>query len=187
MEPFNIVFSLFGLLLGLSLAKVLTGFERALTMRPKIHMGWLTPLLGLFVMLDLTSFWNGAWQAREFIRPGYGDLFISLVVTGTYYLAASTVFPPAGTKEEDFDRHYFENGRWILLAIGACNLAVFGWQYWLQRSHLPLTWWIAVPSYFALLIIGSITRGKRGSILCLLALIGIYLFLAFKTLVMWEG
>lgn len=187
MEPFNIVFSLFGLLLGLSLAKVLTGFERAMTLRPKVQMGWLTPLLGLFVMLDLTSFWNGAWQARNFIRPGYGHLFISLVVTGAYYLAASSVFLQTATGREDYDRHYLANGRWILLAVGACNLAVFGWQYWLQRHHLLLTWWIAVPAYFALIIIASITRSRRLSIFCLSALIGIYLFLAFKTLVMWEG
>ncbi len=186
MEPFSIAFSLFGLLLGLSLAKVLTGFERALTLRPEIRMGWLVPLLGLFVMLDLTSFWNGAWQARDFIRPGYGDLFISLVVIGIYYLAASTVFPQNGNTEEEFDRHYFENARWILLAVGACNLTVFGWQYWLQRHHLPLTWWIAIPGYFALLTVAAITRSRRISIFCLSALIGIYLFLALKTLMNWN-
>lgn len=60
---FSFAFSLFGLLLGLSLAAVLTGFARALRMRPRIKMGLLSPLLGLFVILDVTSFWNGAWRA----------------------------------------------------------------------------------------------------------------------------
>ena len=57
MDAFNFAFSLFAIILGLSLVEVLTGFSRALRHRRVVHLGWLTPLLALFVMLDLTSFW----------------------------------------------------------------------------------------------------------------------------------
>jgi hypothetical protein len=181
-QPFTVFYSLFGLVLGLSLAAVLSGFARVLRMRPRVHMGLLVPLLGLFVMLDLISFWNGAWQARDWMDPGYGYLFIALVVTGIYYIAASSVFPEAAKTVAEYDAHYFENRRWILPAIGFCNLAVFGWQYLLEIRDLPFSWWVAIPGYFALLITAAVTPSRRVSIACLAGLIGIYLFLTFKSL-----
>ena len=39
MESFNFVFSLFALVLGLSLTEVLGGFARALRMRHKVRLG----------------------------------------------------------------------------------------------------------------------------------------------------
>ena len=57
MSNFEFVFSLYSLLFGLALAQVFAGFGNTLQERYKIRIGWLTPLLGLFVILDLTSFW----------------------------------------------------------------------------------------------------------------------------------
>ncbi len=67
---------------------VVAGFARLLKTRPKVRPGWLVPLLGIFIMLDVTSFWNGAWRAREWMVPEYGHLFLGLVVTALYYFAA---------------------------------------------------------------------------------------------------
>ena len=178
MEPITIVFSLFGLLLGLSLAAVLSGFVRVIRMRPRVHMGWLTPLLGLFVMLDLTSFWHGAWRAQRYVRPEYGFLFVALVVSSVYYLAASSVFPQSATTAAEFDDHYFENRRWIFLAIGFCNLVVFGWVDWIEWSRLPLVWWFTIPEYVALVLLAAFVPGRSLSIACLAGLIGIFLFIA---------
>ena len=58
MDAFNFAFSLFAIVLGLSLVEVLTGFARALKRRRVVHLGWLTPMAAIFVMLDLTSFWE---------------------------------------------------------------------------------------------------------------------------------
>ena len=71
MDNFNLVFSLFGLLLGLALAEVFGGFGAALQERRKIRIGWLTPLLGLVVACDLTTFWSWAWDARAAVSARY--------------------------------------------------------------------------------------------------------------------
>src|SRR5688500_14878840 len=98
MTSFEFVFSLFGLMLGLSLAEILGGLTRtvqsraAATAKKRRRIGWLTPLLGLFVMLDLTSFWTVAWTLRDSIPAHYSSLVIGLAITGIYYLAASLVF-----------------------------------------------------------------------------------------------
>ena len=103
MDAFGFVFSLFAIVLGLSLAKVLEGFARALKRRRIVHLGWLTPMLAIFVMLDLTSFWEFGWAARKFLTPQYGMLLIGLFMSGLYYVAASLIFPGEFGDREDFD------------------------------------------------------------------------------------
>src|ERR1700750_2788563 len=85
---FDFVFSLFGLLLGLSLAEVLGGLARTLKQRKAVRIGWLTPLLGLLWMGDLASSWALAWSLRDSIPANFLTLVIGLFVTGLYYLAA---------------------------------------------------------------------------------------------------
>lgn len=174
MAPFSIFFSLYGLLLGLSVAVVVAGFARLIKARPRVWPGWPVTLLGIFVMLDITSFWNGAWRAREWMVPEYGHLFLGMVVISIYYLAASMVFPDKAESAADFDAHYFENRRPILLAVGFCNLAVFGWQDLLAIHELPLASWIFLPVYYALVLIAAFTRSRALGIACLGALIAFY-------------
>ena len=57
MSDFEFFFSFYGLLLGLSVAEVAQEFSRTLRSRRRIRIGWLTPLLGVVVMLDISSFW----------------------------------------------------------------------------------------------------------------------------------
>ena len=61
---FEFFFSFYGLLLGLSAVEVAKGLANALGVRERIRIGWLTPLLAAFVLLDITSFWLFAWGGR---------------------------------------------------------------------------------------------------------------------------
>ena len=74
MTNFRLVFSLFGLLLGLGLAEEVGGFGRAIQSRRKVRISWLTPMLGALVALDLTSFWMVAWSVRELVPAHYVSL-----------------------------------------------------------------------------------------------------------------
>ena len=175
MDAFNFVFSLFGLLLGLSLAEVLSGFGRALWHRGAARLGWLTPLLAIFVMLDLTSFWGWAWQARAYIAPHYHVLLSGLVVSSLYYLAASIVFPREVGDRVDFDAHYMLRRRQVFGAVFLCNLVGQGWATIAFASTLRPDAWIGLALYYVLLAIGMITSSRKMSIAVLAALIGIYL------------
>lgn len=93
MSDFEFVFSLFGLMLGFSLAEVLGGFIRTIKARRHVRLGWLTPMLAVFVMLDLTSFWANAWDHRAAIPATYGVMVLGLAASGLYYFVASLLFP----------------------------------------------------------------------------------------------
>ena len=93
MSAFEFTFSLFGLLLGFSLVEVLSGLVKTVKLRGAVRIGWITPLLGLFVMVDLTSFWSIAWQAREAIPANFAVLLFGLMITGVFYFSASRSSP----------------------------------------------------------------------------------------------
>jgi hypothetical protein len=125
MSPFDLVFALFSLLLGLAIAEVLGGFSRALKLKRgarMVRIGWLTPLLGLVVILDLTSFWVLAYGMREQLWVDYLTLIVVLAIVGTYYLAASLIFPDDPEQWPDFDEHYDRQNRLVILGLLAANV-----------------------------------------------------------------
>ncbi|MDF7776933.1 hypothetical protein P1X14_16875 [Sphingomonas sp. AOB5] len=122
MSPFEFVFSLFGLLLGFSLVEVLSGLVKTVKLRGTVRIGWLVPLLGLFVMVDLTSFWSMAWQLREKIPANYAVLLLGLSITGLYYFAASMVFPDKPEDWPDFDKWAAAHKRQVMGGVFVSNL-----------------------------------------------------------------
>ena len=125
MSPFELVFAVYGLLLGLAVAEVLGGFSRALKLKRgarAVRIGWLTPLLGVLVMLDLSSFWMLAWDAREQIGANYATLVAVLIMVGIYYLAATLIFPDAPEDWPDFDDWYDKQNRLIIGGLLAANV-----------------------------------------------------------------
>lgn len=126
MSPFELVFAMFGLLLGLAIAEVLGGFSRALKLkrgaRP-VRIGWLTPLLGLFVMFDLTTFWLTAYDERDLLQANYVTLLAILLIVGIYYLAATLIFPEDPEEWPDFDDWYDRHNRLVIGGMLAANVS----------------------------------------------------------------
>jgi hypothetical protein len=161
MDAFNFAFSLFAIILGLSLTKVLEGFARALSRRRAVHLGWLTPLLAVFVMLDLTSFWEFGWGSRRFVDPQYGILVIGLFMSGLYYVAAALVFPSEFGDRADFDAHYLDHRRQVLGAILICDLIEVTPVLIIRASEIVTRVWIENVVYFGGLLTCVISRNKR--------------------------
>lgn len=169
MDSFSFVFSLFGLLLGLALAEVLGGFGAALQERHKLRIGWLTPLLGLVVACDLTTFWAWAWATRKFVPPAFLVLLGALLVTGIYYLAARLVFPRDRKEWPNYDVYYFAHRHWVIGGIMLCNLLLSAGQ--LALGFNPYEFRIdqvAGVTFYAQAIALILIRSPRASIALLL-------------------
>jgi hypothetical protein len=175
MTPFEFVFSLVGLLLGFSLVEVLGGLGKAVKARRKVSIGLLTPLLGLVVMLDLTSFWIIVWQARAAIPPTFEALMFSLLVTGIYYLAAILVFPDRPEEWESLDAYYPLHRRQIIAGVVACNILAHGANI-AVGGEPP----VDAPRlglfilFYGLLAGAAFAPGKKTGIACLAGLIALY-------------
>ena len=175
MTVFEFVFSLYSLLFGLALAQVFGGFGNTLQERHKLKVGWLTPLLGLFVIFDLTSFWEIGWQMRGITRPYFLFLIACVLVAGIYYLAARLVFPRNFVEWPDFDVYYFRHKQWVYGGILLCNVVAAAG---LLAFHAPFMrspiGFMNFASYFVLLIALLLVRNKRASVVLLILMLSRY-------------
>lgn len=175
MSNFEFVFSLFGLLLGLALAEVLSGLSNALQERHKLKIGWQTPLLGLLVALDIASFWAVAWSMRDALQPNFFYLLSGLLVTGTYYFVARIVFPKNTTEWPDFDVYFIGHKRWVLGGVIFCNLMAYAAQIVLGAHPLDhLLDKVVVALFFPGLIASMLAKGTRLNTALLALLVLLY-------------
>ena len=179
MSDFEFIFALFGLLLGLSLIEVIGGFARTIEARLRpgsvIRIGWLTPLLGAFVVLDLLSFWQAAWVVRDLVAVSLKSLTAITAFASAYYLAANLVFPTDITEQRDLDTHFFWVRRvviGILIGLLACQ---FAWYLSIPAMAAkivnPLTLSLTAI-LLALMVAAMFTKGERWSRFAMLALVG---------------
>ena len=175
MTNFEFVFSLFGLLLGLALAEVLGGFGTAIQHRRKVRIGWLTPLLGTLVALDLTSFWLVAWGVRDQVSADYASLLGGLIVIGLYYFVAKVTFPDEPDGWPDFDVYYFEHRRWVLGGVVLCNLIALATLVSLGLQPLQSAAGIgSLALFIPALIAAMFVKAKRVNAALLLVMIAQY-------------
>lgn len=128
MSAFEFFFSFYGLLLGLSVAELVGGFARVLHERARIRFGWLTPMLAIFVAVDISTFWNQAWVIFRGAPFNIALLVMSLIIAATFYTAASVTFPRTsaeGAHERiDLDQHFWAHRRLVFSCILIANLIV---------------------------------------------------------------
>ena len=129
MSAFEFFFSFYGLLLGLSVAELVGGFSRVLHERHRVRFGWLTPLLAVFVAVDLATFWNQAWRFFRGAPFNPALLLIGLVIAATFYVAASVTFPRVTAEGVDthinLDEHFWAHRRVVFGCVLAANAMVW--------------------------------------------------------------
>lgn len=175
MTIFEFVFSLYSLLFGLALTQIFAGFGNTLQERHKLKVGWLTPLLGLFVTVDITSFWAIGWEMKDAFRPDFLYLLCGVLLAGIYYLAARLIFPRNFVEWPDFDVYYFRHRQWVLGGILFCNLVVLLVSVALGSRFLRSPLGVAnLVTYFIPLIALLAVRNRRANIALLLLLLARY-------------
>lgn len=176
MSNFEFVFSLFGLMLGLSMAEVMSGLSRTLKAHKRVRIGWLTPLLGLLLIVDLLSFWMGAWTNREAIPVTFTSLLYGAGVACIYYLAASLVFPERPEDWSDLDDYFLAHKRLVIAGVLIANLArVLGvilltGPEMMRHPVFWLTFLLLTSSWVAAIL----ARGRRANMILLLWMLALF-------------
>lgn len=167
MDPFEFFFSFYGLLLGFSVAELVGGFARLLHERRTVRFGHLTPLLALFVAIDIASFWNQAWVIFRPAPYNYALLIVGLAVASTFYVAATQVFPRELRPGEDLDDHFWARKRLVLLSVMGANLLIVALFVGLivlngeiAKLRLGPDFWIGTPLFMILTLIAALARRR---------------------------
>ena len=183
MNNLDFVFSLFGVVLALCLAEVLTGAARAarqrrdaiLEGRDDVKLGLLTPLLAVFLLFDITSFWAVAWALREAIPANYQVLIFGLFATSLYYVAASWTFPQSSVGSLNLDEYYLKHKAIIFSLVFTANVVTYFGRAWvLGTVGMPgaTTYdYALLISYYVLQFAGIWVRGRRANLVILAGLV----------------
>lgn len=140
MNDFEFFFSFYGLLLGLAVAEVANKLADAIAARQRVVMGWLTPLLAIFILFDLSGFWMWAWANRNGLTVSWGLVFGGLIIAVTYFLAASLVFPRHPGEWSTLDDYYWRHKRFVVSGVLIANLAVTTFTF--IRYPPGTTFWV---------------------------------------------
>lgn len=177
MDQFSFFFAFYGLILGLAVAELLSGFAGLVRARAVRKIDARTALLAIFTFLLLCATWIDAFKTRG-VTLDFGGLWAPILVATCYYLAATVIFP---TDEAEFDRldDYFSERKWFVVAMifGAeifLNIQLFG-IYVSEFVDRPASFWLVLlpfnllinSLYIALLVV----KGRRANIFCLAGLI----------------
>ena len=155
MSAFEFFFSLFGLILGLSVAVVIGGLTDILRERNRTPIGWLTPMLAIFVLFDLTTLWVNAWSGLSEVQVTYGAFCVAMVISGVYFFSANMVFPKVASDWETLDDYYMSHHRLVLggILIGNLGIAVMdavanhslsAFFDAFRQSEVTALWWITL-------------------------------------------
>jgi hypothetical protein len=190
MTQFEYLFTLFGLLLGLILVQVLSGLVGLLQFRrhagrsaePAIRIGWLTPLLGTFIIFDVTGWWSALWDVREIVPFDFDVMFLGVIQCSVYYFAASMVFPRDPQLWPDLDEWFWSRRRAVLSCVLIVNV-IWTIVAWFVRSDAP-RWFFVVNYliYYSALLTAMFARRQRlvaSSLVVLILLFLSYIALSY--------
>jgi hypothetical protein len=178
LSAFEFFFGFYGMVLGLSVAVIATGFATSIQHRKAIRIGWLTLLLALFVSLDIATFWDAAWHTFRDAPFSYGMLVIGLAIALVYFIAASLIFPHQITDGMDLDEHFWANKKVVLLLTVAANalMVVVSAAQILGKTDASVTligFATNLALYVALVVPAALAKGRK----LFAALIGLHVFL----------
>lgn len=177
MTEFEFLFSVFGLLIGLTLVEIAVKFADAIDAHDRRPIGVLTPLLALFVLLDVATYWLFAWSLRDLLHVRWRTVFVGLSVAMIYYLAASMIFPRSEGEWKNLDDHYWSRKRLVIGGVFLIEGATMAWQLTRAVPALDDYWfWIYQLPYFVPMAALLFTRSRRVDIVLFAILIGMQLF-----------
>lgn len=155
-------------MLGLALAHVLTELVRAVRTHGYTLLGRLTPLLAVFVILDIGTWWGILWSTRENLPNIWPVLGTGLLISCLYYVAALCVFPEDRDDWLNLDNYYMRHRRLVLGLIFLC----FAVTTVLQSLLLgyPAVDIVGI-TYFIVLALTWLAPWKRANLVGLSALI----------------
>jgi len=116
MSDFEYLFSFYGLLLGLAVANVATGFADMWRERQAIPVGVCVPLLAVIVLLGGMNVWLSHWNAREVVAVDAWRMLSAAGVALPYVFISRAMFP-SGDQKQPLDDHYLAHRRVVLWAL----------------------------------------------------------------------
>jgi len=183
MSAFEFFFSFYGLLLGFSAAELVGGFARLVHHRGHIRIGTLSLLLGVFVAIDIATFWNQAWVIFRNAPFNLSLLVLGLFVAGVFYVASTLVFPQSVERGQSMDDHFWAHRRLVLLCVLGANWTMASLFFLvtslsgeLATANFPLLFWFGLALFTTGTLVAALSTRRRVVLIALIVLVGYHAF-----------
>ena len=181
MSQFEFFWAFYGLLLGLAVAELLSGFAALLRESAPPRLGVVTPLLGLQILVEMLANYVDAWGMSRAGGVSIAEFAIPTLIGLLYYVAAVIIVPRQLSDWASLDDYFDKRRKWIvgtlLLANATVSAALL--PYWFARFGENGVWvgvWgLQVGSLLGIYIFLLLTRSRRLSVVAILLLMLWYL------------
>ena len=182
MDRFAFFFAFYGLILGLGVAELLSGFAGMVRAHALKKLEAQTALVALLTFVLICATWVDTFTMDRAITLNFGDLWAPILVATFYYLAASVIFPRDPRQFSHLRAYFAARRKFIIGMLFAAELV----DLYVNRAYLtaryyhdPGAFWgwnvpynIVIKGVFLALFV---VRGRRATIALLIAQILIFL------------
>jgi hypothetical protein len=181
-DRFSFFFAFYGLMLGLGVAELLSGFAGMVRAHALKRLEAQTALVALLTFVLIVATWVDTFTMERSITLDFSDLWPPILLATFYYLAAAVIFP-RDPRQFSHLRAYFAARRKFVIGmlfaaelVDAYSVRAFYLDTYL---HDPAKFWgwlvpynVAIKGCFIALFL---VRGRRATIMLLVAQILIFL------------
>jgi hypothetical protein len=181
LDKFSFFFAFYGLILGLAVAELLSGFATFARERRVRDLDLQTALLALLVFLDVCATWIDAYDTLRGVTLNFAGLAAPIMVATGFFLAAAMVFPRNRDDIEAVDEYYSRRHGFVaaMLLMAEVFLSfTFLNEYRASLVNEPAKFWLWHVPYkvalISLLAMLAISRGRRTNIVILVSLLFLF-------------
>jgi hypothetical protein len=176
MDRFSFFFAFYGLILGLGVAELLSGFAGMVRAHALKKLEAQTALAALLTFVLIVATWVDTFTMDRSITLSFGDLWAPILLATFYYLAAAVIFPRDPGQFAHLRAYFAARRKFVIGMLFAAELV----DTWANRSwfvdkylHHPDVFWgylvpynIVIKGVFLALFL---LRGRRATIALLAA------------------
>ena len=182
MDRFSFFFAFYGLILGLAVAELLSGFAGMVRAHALKKLEAQTALTALLTFVLIVATWVDTFTMERSITLSFGDLWAPILLATCYYLAAAVIFPREPRQYSHLRAYFAARRKFVIGMLFAAELVDFyANRDWFMEnySQSPGFFWgwlipynIAIKGCFLALFL---VRSRRATIVLLVAQIMIFL------------
>lgn len=180
-DRFAFFFAFYGLILGLGVAELLSGFAGMVRAHALKKLESQTALIALLTFVLIVATWVDTWTMERSITLNFDDLWPPILLATFYYLAAAVIFPRDVAQYAHLRAYFAARRKFVIGMLFAAELIDFyANRSWFLDAHLnrPGFFWgwlvpynIAIKGCFLALFL---VRGRRATIVLLITQILIF-------------
>lgn len=182
MDRFSFFFAFYGLILGLAVAELLSGFAGMVRAHALKKLEAQTALVALLTFVLICATWVDTFNMDRTITLNFGDLWAPILVATFYYLAAAVIFPRDLRQYSHLRAYFAARRKFIIGMLFAAEIV----DLYVNRAYLvgryyhdPGAFWgwnvpynIVIKGVFLALLL---VRGRRATIALLATQILVFL------------